>query len=696
MNFLKTGLLLAILSIFFSGAVSAQSPKVVVLGKATALQTKTIGNKTVETKRIETSRPGVREAETKSRNLLNGVEAVYLDAGQFQKGTIPENEYVKEAMSKHIPIVLENVDKAALMKLSGIGVDAKVAVVESMSDKRGVRVTIIEDSPEKGLRKAQAPAVAGMQDTGEASGQMDRSKADPEKLRKAEMEQGRQRPQLPVEKAEPSPDKSRSNSLERLSTQTIEALETHKAKKAKVRLEKSTGSLAPDFENAYASIGPGFPDAGSFAEWDKPLDNPAVNSLPKYSEYHIDLNWAQREWSPWSGQTARVNVNYNIVLYATTSPKQKWMKITTSGTGVNPGSLAWNHYTDRGFYTERFYQMFGVYYPGNGKKLENARPLNANNSGSVQTTTGFTVGATAGADSNGPSTGVSASFSSSTSVTNAISDFQVVNNSDSQWAKFDYQLSKTSGGSYGNWEDLLRLCAFCEPGLYNLPGWSTGNMPAYAEGVWKFPASHNGEETLYFYQHHYMRDTWLVDGNIFHYNFRTMTRNQRYDKFVNVDFSVVQLPHLGMGGETGQSSIAHAGHHSRAVDGDVDGIWADASVTHTGLEDNPYWEIRLDEQYAHIPIEKIELWNRTDCCGQRLGNYRVFVSDQPLSSADLNGAIQEANNSNGNILMINHPGENGRKKDFVINRTARYIRVQLNGRDYLSLAEVRIVPRGYF
>jgi hypothetical protein len=222
-------------------------------------------------------------------------------------------------------------------------------------------------------------------------------------------------------------------------------------------------------------------------------------------------------------------------------------------------------------------------------------------------------------------------------------------------------------------------------------------MPGYAEGIWKFPPDWNQVEQLYFHQYHYTRRVYVSENNFFWAKWSTKGKSQRYDIFPTVDFSKVQLPHLGINASSRQSSTGWDGHSSRAIDGNIDGNYfaKSPSVTHTQSENNPYWEVDLGADYQNTPINKIELWNRTDCCGNRLSNYKVFVSDVPFTSTNLNETINQANGNSGAIKVFNITGDNGKVKRLIANRTGRYIRVQLNGRGMLSLAEVRIVPDGF-
>jgi F5/8 type C domain len=131
-----------------------------------------------------------------------------------------------------------------------------------------------------------------------------------------------------------------------------------------------------------------------------------------------------------------------------------------------------------------------------------------------------------------------------------------------------------------------------------------------------------------------------------------------------------------------QSSTLAGGNAGRAVDGSSDGNWANNSVTHTNLETQPWWQVDLGSVQS---VSWIQVWNRTDCCGDRLTNFYILVSDQPFASTDLATTLSQPGVSSyytgappGNPITI------------TAHRTARYVRVQLAGSNYLSLAEVQV------
>jgi len=121
-----------------------------------------------------------------------------------------------------------------------------------------------------------------------------------------------------------------------------------------------------------------------------------------------------------------------------------------------------------------------------------------------------------------------------------------------------------------------------------------------------------------------------------------------------------------------------------AVDGNRDGNFFHRSVTSTNLETNPWWQVDLGSSRT---IGSIVIANRTDCCSSRLSNYWVFISGSSFDSSDTLATLESRpgiwkshqTQAPDPTAAIATPGAKG-----------RYVRVQLEGTDYLSLAEVTV------
>jgi hypothetical protein len=146
---------------------------------------------------------------------------------------------------------------------------------------------------------------------------------------------------------------------------------------------------------------------------------------------------------------------------------------------------------------------------------------------------------------------------------------------------------------------------------------------------------------------------------------------------------VTQRVNAALGKATTQSSVGFGGLPARAVDGNTSGNWADNSVTHTNAEANAWWQVDLG---AAQSIVQIKVWNRTDCCPERLANFYVFVSNAPFSSNDLNSTISQPG-----VFAFQAPSQAGTPTIITVGKSGRYVRIQLVGANFLSLAEVQVM-----
>lgn len=143
------------------------------------------------------------------------------------------------------------------------------------------------------------------------------------------------------------------------------------------------------------------------------------------------------------------------------------------------------------------------------------------------------------------------------------------------------------------------------------------------------------------------------------------------------------LNNLAINKPTSQSSIKDGAEASRAVDGNTDGVMANGSVTYTNFDQNAWWEVDLE---AVEDIGLINIYNRTDCCKNRLSNFYVFVSAVPFVSTDPTEVMNQSGVSSYYVTEKPNPSIG-----IAINVQGRYVRVQLAGTHFLSLAEVEVI-----
>jgi RHS repeat-associated protein len=148
--------------------------------------------------------------------------------------------------------------------------------------------------------------------------------------------------------------------------------------------------------------------------------------------------------------------------------------------------------------------------------------------------------------------------------------------------------------------------------------------------------------------------------------------------------AVAAPTNLAQGKPATQSSDLFGGVASRAVDGNTSGLWSGNSVTHTDNQAQPWWQVDLG---AVQSLQTVRLWNRTDCCSERLSNFYVLVSDAPFASTSLSATLAQPG-----VSAFHTPGPAGTSVSVSVNRTGRYVRVQLAASaDCLALAEVEVL-----
>jgi alpha-L-fucosidase 2 len=155
------------------------------------------------------------------------------------------------------------------------------------------------------------------------------------------------------------------------------------------------------------------------------------------------------------------------------------------------------------------------------------------------------------------------------------------------------------------------------------------------------------------------------------------------DWSVSADTSVhVGRVNLALHKSAGQSSTAFGGAAGRAVDGNTGGSYGGGSVTHTDFQDEAWWQVDLG---AAEPISRISIWNRTDCCAERLTDFYVHVSESPFASTSLADTLADEA-----VWSYHHAGQGGTPSVVEVGQQGRYVRVQLAGTNALSLAEVQV------
>src|SRR5690606_2004141 len=147
---------------------------------------------------------------------------------------------------------------------------------------------------------------------------------------------------------------------------------------------------------------------------------------------------------------------------------------------------------------------------------------------------------------------------------------------------------------------------------------------------------------------------------------------------VTVDANIAQ------GRPASQSGTAYGGVAERAVDNNTDGVYNNGSVTHTPENsDQAWWQVDLEQV---VDIASIDVWNRTDCCRERLSDYWVFVSTEPFTSTD-----PEETAADPGVWGVHLQEGAGTPAASPVASEGRYVRIRSTLSDTaLSIAEVEV------
>ena len=135
-------------------------------------------------------------------------------------------------------------------------------------------------------------------------------------------------------------------------------------------------------------------------------------------------------------------------------------------------------------------------------------------------------------------------------------------------------------------------------------------------------------------------------------------------------------------GQARQSSILDGGYASRAIDGNTNANYSSYSVTHTAPEASPWWEVQFPDK---IFIFGVVVYNRGDCCGDRILNFVLTVFDGNEVTYDSSESDPDKSKTYQAVYTFHSTSPRGVKGDRV--------RIRLpagQGNRVLSLTEVEV------
>ncbi|XP_019618512.1 PREDICTED: uncharacterized protein LOC109465602, partial [Branchiostoma belcheri] len=138
----------------------------------------------------------------------------------------------------------------------------------------------------------------------------------------------------------------------------------------------------------------------------------------------------------------------------------------------------------------------------------------------------------------------------------------------------------------------------------------------------------------------------------------------------------IRRPNIALGKPTQQSSVSHDGVSGRAVDGDRNGAWRGESCTHTRQTDNPWWRVNLGSSRS---VGDVVIFNRQDCCQERLSPFRLHVGDSPHVGSNPTCGGDHVVPAGQTAITVDCHG-----------RTGRYVGILLPTKQSLTLCEVEV------
>ncbi|XP_064630377.1 uncharacterized protein LOC135489122 [Lineus longissimus] len=149
-----------------------------------------------------------------------------------------------------------------------------------------------------------------------------------------------------------------------------------------------------------------------------------------------------------------------------------------------------------------------------------------------------------------------------------------------------------------------------------------------------------------------------------------------------------QAANLALKKRTLQFDTFYNAAASRAVDGNRDMFYSSNSCTHTNADrsdssNNNWWAVDLGEETV---IMRVVLYNRADCCGNRLANFDIVVTNQePTPGQKFVYALDE---------VCAHQGlpvpQGGIARYACTNLTGQYVAVVQPRKLFLTLCEVEV------
>lgn len=196
-------------------------------------------------------------------------------------------------------------------------------------------------------------------------------------------------------------------------------------------------------------------------------------------------------WQPdGEDQFPSVGVVYQLQLFASDNPNNKFLRITTFGAGFNPGSMAYDGKHGRGFWQDSMEIRMGPRGSlPSGFNLLDHSPPNRNNETRISSSTSLSV-SVKGSNKGGEA---GATYSSSRTLSWAVSDLRILNRTDFERGLWVAEVAQTGNQrSIGKWEDWLSMSGSgvrCDHSVHPPPELATATYQPRYQVVFEAPGN---------------------------------------------------------------------------------------------------------------------------------------------------------------------------------------------------------------
>lgn len=218
---------------------------------------------------------------------------------------------------------------------------------------------------------------------------------------------------------------------------------------------------------------------------------PSPSYAPTNDYVYFDFDAAEESFSPTTGQTASLSMDFEAELALDSDRGKKVLFMRPIGSGQHPGTLATDGTTSRGYYQES--QEVSLSPNNANVTLYAHAPSTANNNSTYTSSTGWTIGSSGGYPMIG--------YSSGDETSTTLSDFSMVNNTSGSTASWTFAMTTS-------WNNMFQHPAFEKCKVKSIPNLAKSNLNPEYEVYYRSDESFTGSVTFTLEKVTVLRKLW--------------------------------------------------------------------------------------------------------------------------------------------------------------------------------------------